>query len=369
MLDSFIMQIAKQNISKLFIRLLVGFWLIAKLVSYKAWLSNRQFPVVPITEKLENIPNIIHAILYGCSLFLLILILLKPQRKFFLILIAFELLSCFLDQNRWQPWEYQYILMALVCWVYYYNKSQAFFLCSFIIACIYVYSGLHKLNSSYTNFFWKQTILLKFFKIQTNSSNFSLLVKMGYATALLECIAGLGIMLNIFRKISAWLLIIMHVFILLVIGPFGINYNIIVWPWNIAMICFLYVLSLQQKLENFSLFKPIFPNATIFLLVGLLPILSFFNKWDYYLSSCLYSAKPPALTVKTKQPPNYFINNKVAFIKPNDSVYTIHVQTWAMKEMAVPPYPEKRVLEKIKVYCKTTFNFKDEEFYWRELDK
>ena len=36
--------------------------------------------------------------------------------------------------------------------------------------------------------------------------------------------------------------IAMHAFILLAIGPFGQNSNSVVWPWNIAMICFLLIL-------------------------------------------------------------------------------------------------------------------------------
>lgn len=363
------MQSQKQTISKVFIAILAFFWLLAKLMSYKVWVANRMFVLVPVTKVFHNLPNEIHLALYGISLVLLFLLLFNPKRIYFLFLIISEVLSCLLDQNRWQPWEYQFILMSLVCYCYYYQKQAAYFWCTVIIATIYFYSGLHKVHYTFVHFFWKQTILLKFFKLSNTSTYFPYWVKIGYIAAALEALAGLAILLRFYKKQAAWFLIVMHVFILLVIGPLGINYNKIVWGWNIAMIFFLYWLCIKEPTVRLSYLKPIFPNALIILLMGLLPILSFFNKWDYYLSSCLYSAKPPAITIKTNKPPKYFLTNKISFVKNTDSLCTIHVQTWAMKEMGVPPYPEKRVLQEVVTYAIKEFNFKPNEFVWRELDK
>lgn len=338
-------------------------------MSYKAWIADRVFALVPVSNVFLKVSTSTHLFLYAISIGVLLLLLLKPQRIYLLLVVIIEFMSCLLDQNRWHPWEYQYILMAVVCWFYYYKKTEAYFLCSFILATIYLYSGLHKINTLYVHYFWKQTILLKFFKLASTANYFPFVVKFGYLTALLEAIAGLALLVNYKVKFAAWFLITMHCFILLVIGPLGINYNHIVWIWNIAMIGFVYVVFIKESPAKSSFLNPIFPNAFIVLLMGLLPILSFFKKWDYYLSSCLYSAKPPTLIIKTKTPPLYFLQNKLAFIKKNDSLYTIHVQTWAMKEMGVPPYPEKRVLLKVKEYAMQQFNFKEEEFVWRELDK
>lgn len=363
------MQTQKTTISKTFIWILASFWLLAKLISYKGWIINRMFPLAPISNVFQRVPHEIQVILYCISFLLLLMLLIKPKRHYLLILAIAEISSCLFDQNRWQPWEYQYILMALVCWFYYYSEQEAYFLSIATIAFIYLYSGLHKIHFTFVHYFWKNTILLKFFKLSDAAFYFPYWVKLGYAAALLEALGGLCLLFRIYVKQTAWFLITMHIFILLVIGPWGINYNAIVWGWNIAMILFLYFLCIKVHVVSFSYIKPFFPNCFITILIGVLPILSFFNKWDYYLSCCLYSAKPPTVTIKTKSPPAYFINKKLAFKLAKDSLYTIHIQSWAMKEMGIPPYPEKRVLKKVIDYGVKTFRFKPEEFIWKELNK
>ena len=41
----------------------------------------------------------------------------------------------------------------------------------------------------------------------------------------------------------------MHLFILIAIGPLGRNFNVVVWPWNLAMIAFLLILFFRRTDE------------------------------------------------------------------------------------------------------------------------
>lgn len=73
----------KQQI-KYLIKTLAFFWLITKLFSYKTWIADRIYPVIPPFDFLKNIPDYFHLILFGLSLFLLVLILLFKVNKWLL---------------------------------------------------------------------------------------------------------------------------------------------------------------------------------------------------------------------------------------------------------------------------------------------
>ena len=113
------------------------FWLIAKMISWKVWTSYRLFPLVPAFEFLNDLPCLYHVILFGVSIFCLTILLIKPSSVITAILIISELLSVTADQNRLQPWEYQYLFITLLVWLN--RKKQKI---SLFNSCIYRYLHL-----------------------------------------------------------------------------------------------------------------------------------------------------------------------------------------------------------------------------------
>src|ERR1019366_5120531 len=94
-------------------RLICFFWLVAKAISWKVWLADRVFPIVPPFNFLF-VPSFIHLVLFIFSLSALLALFIFPSKRFLLIsVIIIEVFSCLLDQNRWQPWEYQYIFIII----------------------------------------------------------------------------------------------------------------------------------------------------------------------------------------------------------------------------------------------------------------
>lgn len=94
-------------------RIICFFWIIAKIMSWKVWLANRFFPIVPPFNFLF-FPAAIHLILFIFSVAALFILLLFPSKRWLQKGIIFiEIFFCLLDQNRWQPWEYQYIFIIL----------------------------------------------------------------------------------------------------------------------------------------------------------------------------------------------------------------------------------------------------------------
>ena len=100
------------------LRITCFFWLIAKLTGWKVWLAWRLFPIIPPVETWQ-VPATVHLLLFTISLMCLISIIIIPRKKILLpLLLITELFSCALDQNRWQPWEYQYLFTLFAFIVY-----------------------------------------------------------------------------------------------------------------------------------------------------------------------------------------------------------------------------------------------------------
>lgn len=330
------------------------FWLIAKLISWKVWTSYRLFPLIPPFEFLNDLPSWYHLFFFIVSLISLVFLIIKPSFKIAGLLFFSELFSLIADQNRWQPWEYQYLFIILLFLL---NKKRPEYFSSgvkIIIACIYFYSGISKLNSGFLNSVWSNLLLRHFFGITNINSSTPIFYYAGYAIGLSEIICAVGLLFKKSRKISAFILIAVHCLNLLLLGPFGINYNIIVWPWNVAMIAYLYILFILPHSTSYKIsYLTKGWNKLVILCWLILPILNLFGWWDNYLSSVLYSGKlkEMVICVKTgddalsKSLEPYYINDTKNICNGDKMIL---VTKWALKEMKVPVYPERRVYLKIK---------------------
>jgi hypothetical protein len=154
---------------------------------------------------------------------------------------------------------------------------------------------------------------------------------MGLVIPIFEVLLGMGLFTKKFRNISILGVVVMHLSILLLLGPFGHNWNSVIWPWNIASIFFAIILfwkhenTSKQIILNLK-FKP---HIVVVILFGIMPFFNFFGLWDSYLSFALYSGNIERATI---------VKNNTEHIELN---------TWAMGELHVFSYPSGRVFKKI----------------------
>jgi hypothetical protein len=105
----------------------------------------------------------------------------------------------------------------------------------------------------------------------------------------------------------------------------------------------------------------------VLLLFGIAPILSFFNLWDGYLSSALYSGLRNTAHIyvtdalKDRLPkeilPHIYSSNK-----PGTSILIL--QEWSMGELNVPIYPEPRIYKNLARYICTYVHDPSEMKLW-----
>ena len=82
------------------------------ILSWRLWISSRQFPLAPVFRNLPAVPFPLDYIWFALLLGLLLMICIRaePRKLVIMFLVLTGLLALF-DQMRWQPWFYQYFFM------------------------------------------------------------------------------------------------------------------------------------------------------------------------------------------------------------------------------------------------------------------
>lgn len=333
--------------------LLAGFALSPRL-----WLTSRTYPLTPVVPALV-LQSPADRIVFVTLLALLLALLVTPRRMIFAAVFAIFALLGLQDQSRWQPWFYQYALMLLAMVLAGPSREDiARQTCRLILAATYIWSGLAKLNPAFfgDTFPWLVAPLIKSWPAGLQG----FVNHLAFAVPIVEFLAGVGLLIPRFRRPAVGLVIAMHVFILLALGPLGLNFNPVVWPWNLAMMA-LVILLFGRREKDASVRDIVWGRGFTFqrialALVALAPPLAFFGLWDDYLSCALYSGN----TNYAEMDFNSVVLAKLpAGIRPyvthDADVYTLNFEVWSFEELHVPPYPEVRIFRNVaRTICRDT---------------
>jgi hypothetical protein len=327
--------------------LLAGFALSPKL-----WLISRLYPLTPVWSFLRPLSSPGDYIVFFALIALLIASIFAPRRAILMTVFAPLALLAFQDQPRWQPWFYQYVLMLLAIALAGSSRpAAALNTCCLIVAAIYIWSGLAKLNPRFAADVFP-SLVSPFLGAGPVPAEWPV-QRLAFLAPLVECGVGAGLLIKRFRRAACFGAIAMHVFILLAIGPLGTRFNTVVWPWNLATIAFLLLLFFRRaedpEFQDIVWGRAFAFQKIVLVLFALMPALSFFNLWDHDLSSALYSGNRNSAAV-------YFsddvferlpeeIQNLTTDEGPNWN--GLDIDEWSFAEMNVPSYPETRIFKNV----------------------
>lgn len=343
--------------------------LFSVLCSYNLWAGQRWFPVAPVFEGWYISPPYDYFLLALEIILILLLIIADKTRLLIFLLLTLNLAFCLLDQNRLQPWFFIYNSFLLVLLFYNWridnvNNYNSFFIILQLCFCaVYVYSGLQKFNPGFINdtYPWFIKPLERF----VSDRQMITLTKTGYVIPFIEIFIGFGLLIKPLRFIAIPLVITLHVIILLLMGPFGNNYNSVVWPWNIMMIVLALLLFSGKTNERFFSISHLFKQPVFYLVMVLFWILPAFNlvgKWETYLSFSLYSGNNHngkiLLCDEAYDRLPYYIKHYVYY---EGGQYVLYPKTWCLNELKTPLYPEKRIFENVTSYVKVISNSADDD--------
>lgn len=330
--------------------------LLSVILSYNLWAGQRWFPKASLFSSIPSIPAPYDYFLLGVLILFITLSILSPRKLPIIILIILSIYLCIEDQNRLQPWFYNYILI-LFLYLFYRkrvddpnNFTSIFISIQLLVALIYIFSGIQKFNSHFVNdsFLW----LISPMRSILSERQLGQFSKIGYAIPYIELLIGFGLLFRQTRFIALPMVIAMHLCILFLLGPFGNSYNYVVWPWNIVMILLCLLLFANIKTERFFDLSFLFKSACFYIVITLMlifPIFSLNNKYDSYLSSSLYSANTHncqlILSDNAYNKLPLYIKH---FVVTNADYNILYVKRWAITELNVPCVPEHRVFKQIQ---------------------
>ena len=336
---------------------IAGGLLAGLLLSPKLWVSSRFYPQTPVLPFLRAIPFPIDYAVFILLLLLLVTIAVVPRPA--KLIGAFLLLAAvlaLLDQSRWQPWFYQYLFMLLALGLCSRSPAAAMNTCRLIVVCTYFWSGLQKVNPGFAAdvFPWMAEPLTRFLPAGARS----FVVSFGLVVPFVEAGIGIALLTRRFRTAAMYLAIGMHVFILIGIGPFGHRANTVVWPWNLAMVAFLLILfprsgdvSWRELLWGRGAVsqRVVLVQRLALVMFGVLPLLSFFNLWDHYLSSALYSGNRNNGALYLSDDVLAELPSPIQEEATNEGldVNKLEIADWSYRELNVPAYPEMRIYKNV----------------------
>jgi len=322
-------------------------------LSWRLWISSRSFPLTPVFSILPAIAYPLDIVWFGLLPCFLLAAVLMPRSRWPIpmFLVAAGLMTLW-DQERWQPWFVEYFFLLAAIGICGWRKpkplreSSGLNVGRLIVAATYFWSGLQKLNANFVRETWPDFArpALRFLPQALQRAPSFLVL----AIPVVEIAVSVGLMTRRYRRASAILAIATHVVVLVLLVASG--ENTVVWPWNIAMMLLVFVLFWRENEAGAA--KILVPagafHAFALLFFGLLPVLSFFDLWDSYLSAALYSGNTDQAVIYVSAPAvDQLPPNVRPHIWQSSQPFFLDVNRWAYGDLNVPLYPEPRIYRRV----------------------
>jgi uncharacterized membrane protein YphA (DoxX/SURF4 family) len=246
-------------------------------------------------------------------------------------LIGCILVLNLLDINRLQAWIWMWLLLLLA----YKHKWRGLPTGAWVLAGMYVWSGLHKMTTWFTDynygflcdaFAWTQPL-----KPYTG---------LGYVVAAIEVLLGVGLLWPRSRRVAAVGVIVMHLYIVAVLSPWGHNWNHVVIPWNLAMMALVVHFFWSLKSDP----APTAPSVAsrrmtilLLLLTWVMPLFNSFRWWPESLSWKMYANTQPEATLYVPNGPPCTRHAALWNRYAEDGGY-FALNNWAYHELQVPMF-------------------------------
>lgn len=317
----------------------------------------RTFPRAPVVAGLPPFVSahdfVISIVLVGG---LILSAIMRRPVSYLLASVLLTLLLIMLDQMRLQPWVFQYgLMLALLIPAVRGAANQgvaeaALAANQIVIATLYFWSGLQKLNWSFAH----EVVPALFESTGLRLSQFYL-SRIAVAIAICETLIGIGLLIRKTRQAAVIFACITHAIVLGTLVFSG--RNTVVWPWNVAMIVLTAILFWRNKAAPFGYLIRGWASVSVrhhlpklaMLICGLLPALSFIGWWDLYLSAALYSGNTPIAVMRISESLRDHLPSRVKehVFKTSRGDLMLPFYEWSLAELNVPPYPEIRVYQQV----------------------
>ena len=355
-------------------RLLCGFTLALTCSTWRLWTAQTQFPQVPLFGLALRWPTVFDTLgllVWGLGLACGVWGGADTKLGRTGMLMAWvALLSLIVsDQHRLQPWAYFYLLAAPPLTLLAARQSTAWLRA--LTASLYFFSAISKLDVRFlqtTGALFLATLLQRFgIHIGADAARLSWILPVG------ELIVAVTLALRFLRSIGIVLAVVLHISLLLILGPGGLDHRWGVLVWNVTSIALVVALfrdrssnpASQQTSQSPSpaespaaanddaqlsvspSLSPLQRFSLVPLIIGLLmPLTEPWGWWDSWLSWGLYSTRaarvelllaPPAV----QQLPTAW-QQYCQQVEGETWWHTMRLDLWSLQALEAPLVPSDR---------------------------
>jgi hypothetical protein len=313
------------------VRILAFMGIASFAVTWRVWTPYRTYPAVPLIAWLH--PS---AVSVGVLAFACVGLLASLWDRFRKAgLVVFFLCTAFLvleDQSRLLAYAYIGLFAAACLFT---DRLDCF---RWGLIFVYFWAGFHKLNAQYLTRVFPWVFFTP--RITHWLSHLGHWRLMALASALME----LGIAPLLFwrrsRRWGIYLAVSMHLSIVVLLSPLGLNIYPCVWAWNVAMAAWVVVLFWNfDEPTRLSPVRSVMGVAVILLFV-LMPILNMFSLWDDGASFHQFSGAAVDAYMEIPQGKAWELPQSAREVMVGDRVY---FSPWAVNDNNSDSYASERV--------------------------
>jgi hypothetical protein len=340
--------------------------------TYTLWIPQTVFPQVPVFEILCESPDFCDWIGILGLIVSLALSAAWPSSSFrriagLLVLMSLVLLIS-LDQHRFQPWAYQLGLFTTL-WLFCRSIPLRLNLMRYLIIGIYFYSAVGKLDFEFLHSVGQQMLWTMAKWTGHDLATFSDSSRIALVTIfpVVELAIAIGLIGAKSRRVAGVFAIGLHLVLIAVLGPLGLNHRpgVLIWNGQFAVQAFLLFVVKQaadrdidvnangakqiwffqwtQRLQSWICIAMV-------TVVSIMPCTERFGIWDHWPSWALYAPHSSRVRVEVASSSVERLPATLAalIISPpaneEESVVwlPVPIDAWSLKTLDTPIYPQSR---------------------------
>ena len=347
------------------------FGLLLVAVTWRLWTPQRDFPQVPLVRAALAVPDVLQLLAAGGMLGGLLAMAALPAGRAAwrsLLLFAASMAVLFVcDQQRLQPWAYQFVILALVlasC-----PPRAAVGLLRLFVVGFYFHSALTKLDYSFLHTLGQQFLATLTGFLGVTLDDWSPTTRLAAAAVFPagELLVAVGLLFPLTRRVALVGSIALHLLLLAILGPWGLHHRPGVLVWNVYFIIqnlLLFwtprakapaeVTATESPAPNPSpdshnaIDRAPWPAVAMVAAAIVLPCLEPWGLFDLWPSWGLYASSAERIVLQVHRRGQADLPSALAdFVEapsdPADPWLTVRLDRWALASLAAPIYPQARV--------------------------
>lgn len=340
-----------------FRRIWAGFGGLLFLVTWRLWIPQATFPQIPFVAALVNTPRYVDWLaILAITAALLLIGFSTADRVWRIAMVMFAVaatLLVLLNQHRFQPWTYQFVIFAVImagC-----RDKSALRLMRWVTVSIYIYSAVSKFDYQFLHSLGPQFVatLTSFIGIRSADWREHSQVAIAVLLPLTELLVGIGLLVPRTRQAAAYVAIGLHTLLLLILGPWGLSHQPGVLVWNLFFIAQAWVLfgrCERDAVTTQSATRELTRGEMLsYLLAGIvivLPASEPLGYCDHWAAWELYSPRSSRAQVAIHESvvdrlPTE-IQEQLSPAIDRDDWQQLPLDRWSLDSLSVPIYPEDR---------------------------